>query len=124
MCLADAPAISDPATVRLPPLTAESLLWLAGPVALSLATLVMGLALLRRQRPVAGQAVVVVSIAGLVLSGLWIALALRIEAVEHNSLGRLQSSPSAIDAGDSSTSAERGDRWAAPVKRAGVEGSP
>jgi hypothetical protein len=74
--------------VRLPPLTAEAVLWLAGPVALSLVTLVVGLALFRRRHRLTGSTLVIVSIAGLLLSAGWIALAMRIEAVEHNSLAR------------------------------------
>jgi hypothetical protein len=74
--------------VRLPPLTAEALLWLAGPVVLSLATLVIGLAL-RRHHRLAGRALVLLSIVGLFLSASWIALVMRVEAIEHDSVGRL-----------------------------------
>jgi hypothetical protein len=105
--------------MKLPPLSTEAVLWLGGPLALSIAMLVVGLALLRRSRPrQAGWAVVLVSIAGLLLSAAWIAVVMRVEAIEHDSQGR-HPSPSARGAGASPIGMQPGARLRARVTPAG-----
>jgi hypothetical protein len=58
----------------------DTLLWLGGPVALSLGVLIAGL-LVRRQSRQAGAALLVLGIGGLFLSAGWIAFALYVDAV-------------------------------------------
>jgi hypothetical protein len=80
----------------VPPITAELLFWLGGPLLLSIAALVAGLVVLRRRKHrQAGRVLFLAGIAGLILSTAWIALVFRVEAIEHDSLGRLTPSASA-----------------------------
>jgi hypothetical protein len=58
----------------------ETLLWLGGPLVLSLGVLIAGL-LVRRHSRQAGAALLVLGIGGLVLSAGWIAFAFYVDAV-------------------------------------------
>jgi hypothetical protein len=58
----------------------DTVLWLGGPVALSLGVLTAGL-LVRRHSRQAGAALLILGIGGLVLSGGWIAFAFYVDAV-------------------------------------------
>jgi hypothetical protein len=57
----------------------DTIVWLGGPVVLSLLVLIAGV-LIRRHSPQAGDALLVLGIGGLVLSGAWIAFAFFVDA--------------------------------------------
>jgi hypothetical protein len=80
--------------MKAPPLDADALFWLGGPVVASIAIALGGLFIRKRAAPHldrAGSALLLIGVVGLIVSAAWIALVFRVEAIEHESVGRMLS---------------------------------